>query len=120
MFLAIDIGNTNVTLGIFEEEKLRATWRLETNIHREPDEYGMLLLDLLRLQGLNASDVKNVALCSVVPPLVATFDTVSKEGDYLGGAIAPGIKTAAEALFTRTAQLHRVEMVRPKRAIGTS
>ena len=49
-----------------------------------------------------------------------TFDTVSKEGDYLGGAIAPGIATAAEALFTRTAMLPRVELVRPKQAIGTN
>jgi len=49
-----------------------------------------------------------------------TFDTVSKEGDYLGGAIAPGIFTAAEALFTRAALLHRVELTRPKRAIGTN
>ncbi len=50
----------------------------------------------------------------------ATFDTVSREGDYLGGAIAPGIGIAAEALFMRTAQLRRVELVRPKHAIGTS
>jgi type III pantothenate kinase len=49
-----------------------------------------------------------------------TFDTVSKEGDYLGGAIAPGIMTAAEALFTHAAMLSRVELARPKRAIGTN
>jgi type III pantothenate kinase len=47
-----------------------------------------------------------------------TFDAVSKEGDYLGGAIAPGISIAAEALFQRTAMLPRVELVRPQRAIG--
>ncbi len=50
----------------------------------------------------------------------ATFDTVSKDGEYLGGAIAPGIGIASEALFTRTAQLRRVELVRPKHAIGTN
>lgn len=49
-----------------------------------------------------------------------TFDTVSKEGDYLGGAIAPGIMMAAEALFTRPAQLYRVQLVAPKKAIGTN
>ncbi|MDD4858860.1 MAG: type III pantothenate kinase, partial [Dehalococcoidales bacterium] len=49
-----------------------------------------------------------------------TFDTVSREGDYVGGAIAPGFYTAAEALFTHAAQLYRVEMTRPKRAIGTN
>ena len=49
-----------------------------------------------------------------------TFDTVSKEGDYLGGAIAPGIATAAESLFAKASALPRVELVHPKQAIGTS
>jgi type III pantothenate kinase len=49
-----------------------------------------------------------------------TFDVVSREGDYLGGVIAPGIRIAAEALFTRTAMLPRVEFTRPKRVIGTN
>jgi type III pantothenate kinase len=49
-----------------------------------------------------------------------TFDTVSQKGDYLGGAIAPGINTAAEAMFTQAAMLLRVELVRPKQAIGTN
>ena len=49
-----------------------------------------------------------------------TFDTVSKEGDYLGGAIAPGVITASEALFSRAAQLYRVQLVPPRHAIGKS
>jgi type III pantothenate kinase len=49
-----------------------------------------------------------------------TFDTVSKEGDHLGGAIAPGIATSAEALFARAAQLYRIQLIPPKHAIGTS
>ena len=49
-----------------------------------------------------------------------TFDVVSREGDYTGGAISPGIATAAEALFMRAAKLPRIEMTRPKRAIGTN
>jgi len=132
---------------------------------------------------LEASDVKEVSLCCVVPPLRATFEElcqryfnisplvvgagiktgvrirmdnprevgadriadavaahhlyggpviiidlgtattfgiVSKEGDYIGGVIATGIATAAEALFSRTAQLPRVELIRPKRVIGTN
>ncbi len=183
MLLVIDIGNTDTTLGVFDGKELRATWHLATGIHRMADEYAALLLDLLRHQGLDTSDIKEVALCSVVPPLIATFeelfqryfhisplvvgagvktgvrirmdnprevgadrianaaaahhlyggpiiiadlgtattfDTVSKEGDYLGGAIAPGIVTAAESLFTRAAMLPRIELVRPKRAIGTN
>ncbi len=49
-----------------------------------------------------------------------TFDIVSKDGDWMGGAIAPGISIAAEALFTRTARLPRVELVPPRKAIGTN
>ena len=183
MLLVIDIGNTDTTLGVFEGKELRATWHMATSIHRMADEYAALLLNLLHHRGLDAPDIKEVALCSVVPPLIATFDelcqryfhisplvvgagvktgvrirmdnprevgadrianaaaahhlyggpiivtdlgtattfdTVSKEGDYLGGAIAPGIVTAAEALFTQAAMLPRVELVHPKRAIGTS
>jgi len=183
MLLAVDIGNTDTTLGVFENEELRATWHMATVIHRMVDEYAVLLLNLLHHQGLDRADIKEVALCSVVPPLTATFeelfqryfhisslvigagvktgvrirmdnprevgadrivnaaaahhlysspiiivdigtattfDTVSKEGDYLGGAIAPGINTAAEALFTQAAMLPRVELVHPKHAIGTN
>jgi len=183
MLLTIDIGNTDTTLGVFKGEELRATWHMATSVHRRADEYGALLLNLLHQQGLDASDIKAIALCGVVPPLISTFDelfqryfhisplvvgagvktgvrirmdnprevgadrivnaaaahrlyggpviitdlgtattfdTVSKEGDYLGGAIAPGILTAAEALFTRAAMLPRVEMIRPKHAIGTN
>ena len=183
MLLAVDIGNTNITVGAFEGEELRATWRMATGVRRMADEYAVLLLNLLNHQGLDKSDIKEVALCSVVPPLLATFeelfqryfhlsplvvgpgvktgvsirmdnprevgtdrivnaaaahhlyggsviivdlgtattfDTVSTEGDYLGGAIAPGITTAAEALFGRAAALPRIELLRPKHAIGTN
>ncbi|MFC1928346.1 type III pantothenate kinase [Chloroflexota bacterium] len=183
MLLAVDIGNSNVTVGVFEGDQLRATWRLATHLHQMADEYAALLLNLLHHQGLNTSDIKEISMCSVVPPLLTTFeelfhryfhvsplvvgpgvktgvsirmdnprevgadrivnaaaahhlysgsviivdlgtattfDTVSKEGDYLGGAIAPGIVTAAEALFMQAAALPRVELVIPKQAIGTN
>ena len=183
MLLAADIGNTNIAFGVFEGEQLRATWRMATDVNRMADEYAALLLNLLHYQGLEASDVKEVSLCCVVPPLRATFEElcqryfnisplvvgagiktgvrirmdnprevgadriadavaahhlyggpviiidlgtattfgiVSKEGDYIGGVIATGIATAAEALFSRTAQLPRVELTRPKRVIGTN
>jgi len=183
MLLAVDIGNTNITLGVFEGEELRATWHLATAISRMPDEYAALLLNLLNHQSIKVSDIKEIAMCSVVPPLITTFDelfqqyfklsplvvgagvktgvrirmdnprevgtdrivnaaaahqlyggpiiitdfgtattfdTVSREGDYIGGVIASGINTAAEALFTRAAMLPRVELVRPKQVIGTS
>src|SRR4030042_1360600 len=183
MLLAVDIGNTSTKLGVFDGEKLRATWHMATGVHRMADEYAALLFNLLRQQGLETTDIKTAAMCSVVPPLISTFEElferyfqikplvvgagvktgvkirmdnprevgadriadaaaahklyggpviiidlgtattfgiVSKEGDYIGGIIATGIATAAEALVTRTAQLPRVELTRPKRAIGTN
>ena len=73
MLLAIEIGNTSTILGAFEGDELRATWHMATNIDRMADEYAALLLNLLHHQGLDTSDIKEVALCSVVPPLIATF-----------------------------------------------
>jgi len=181
MLLAIDIGNTGISLGIFDGDKLKVTWQLATEIHRMADEYGILLLNLLQRQKLPPSKISGVSLCSVVPPLVptfqemcqkhlnvqplvveagvktgmriymdnprevgpdrvvnavaahrlygkpvtiidfgtaTTFDVISQEGDYLGGAIAPGISIASEALFNHTAVLPRIELIRPKQVIG--
>ncbi len=181
MLLAIDVGNTNITLGIFDKDRLKVTWQLATGIHRMTDEYGVLLLNLLECQKVSPSKITSVSLCSVVPPLVhtlqemcqkylnilplvvevgvktgiricvdnprevgpdrvvnavaahylyggsvtvidlgtaTTFDIISKEGDYLGGAIAPGISIASESLFARTAMLPRIELIRPKQVIG--
>lgn len=181
MLLAIDIGNTTIALGIFEGEKLKATWRLSTDVHKLADEYAVFLLNLLNLDKHSFSDIDQAIISSSVPPLVTTFeelcqrycnvtplvvgsgiktgvrisldnprevgpdrvvnaaaahklyggplividlgtattfDAVSEEGDYVGGAIAPGIGIAAEALFERAAKLPRVELSRPKKAIG--
>ncbi len=181
MLLTLDIGNTNVTIGVFQGDTLKATWRMATDARRMPDEYGIFLRSLLALKGISAQEVKGVAICSVVPPLTGVFeelsrnyfnttplvvgagiktgvrvlydtprdvgadrivdaaaafllygapvivvdlgtatvlDAVTKEGDYLGGALAPGLNLQAESLFLGTSQLRRVELVRPKTAIG--
>jgi type III pantothenate kinase len=183
MLLAVDIGNTNVTLGVFEGDKLKATWRMAADVNQMGDEYAALLLTLLNYEGMKASDIREAAMCSVVPPLVGTFeellgryfnisplvvragvktgvrivfdnprevgtdrivnaaaahhlyrgavivldmgtgttfDIVSREGDFIGGVIAPGIGIAAQALYTRTAALPRVELVHPQKAIGSN
>jgi|MudIll2142460700_1097286.scaffolds.fasta_scaffold273402_2 type III pantothenate kinase len=183
MLLAMDIGNTGLGMGIFEGEKLLSTWRMATSISRTPDEYAALLFPLLQQEGLKSSDISDVCLCSVVPPLTATmenlfgryfdikplvvgtgtktgvkirmdnpreigpdrivhsaaahqlyegyliivdfgtattFDTVTKNGEYTGGAIAPGFQTSAEALVSRAALLHRVKLTRPSKVIGTN
>ena len=78
MLLAVDIGNTNITFGVFDGEELRATWRVATRVSQMADEYAALLLNLLRHQGLETSDINEVALCSVVPPLITTFVDLSQ------------------------------------------
>ncbi len=181
MLLAIDIGNTNITLGLYQGEALGPRWRLATEHNRMSDEYGILLISLFQHAGVAAGDVDGIVMASVVPPLTGTFiqacetylgrqplnvdagvktgvrvkyddpkgvgadrvvdaaavqklyggpacivdlgtgttfDAISAEGDYLGGAIAPGLGIAADALFQRTAKLPRVDLIRPPSAIG--
>jgi type III pantothenate kinase len=182
MLLAIDIGNTNITLGLYRDAELIQAWRLATDHERMPDEYGLQLLGLLEHAECSREDLGAAALASVVPPLTGklikacrdylkidplvvdagvktglkiryedpkftlgadrvvdavavlrlhggpacvvdfgtatTFDAITGEGEYLGGAIAPGIGIAAEALFLRAAKLPRVEIGRPPAAIG--
>ena len=181
MLLCVDIGNTNITLGIYEGQALGPRWRLATDHERMPDEFILQLLGLLTYAGLGRENIEGVAIASVVPPLTGrwvevcrrgldcdplvvdgnvetgvriryddpgavgadrivdavaayrlhggpacivdfgtatTFDAISAEGDYLGGAIAPGIGIAAQALFERTAKLPRVDLARPPAAIG--
>ena len=182
MLLAIGIGNTSIKLGVFDGEKLAATWHIATDPRRTPDEYAVMLSSLLAQHDIKSNDISESAMWCTVPALIptfeellkkhygaaplvvgvgvktgvrirmdnprevgadrivnaaaahslysgpviivdmgtaTTFDTVSREGDYMGGAIAPGIMMAAEALFTRPAQLYRVPLCAPKKAIGT-
>jgi type III pantothenate kinase len=181
MLLAIDIGNTTIAFGVFERKRLVKEWRARSEREKTADEYGVLLLDLLRLANLDPKVIHGVIISSVVPPLTpvfqtlsqrlfvlkplvvgpglrtgmpilyenpaevgadrvvaslaafekyggpciivdfgtaTTFDSVTAKGEYLGGAIAPGIQISAEALYLRTAKLPRIEVVKPKRVIG--
>jgi type III pantothenate kinase len=181
MLLAIDIGNTNITLGLYQGENLGPRWRLATEHERMPDEYGLQFYGLLMHSRHPVEEIHGICLASVVPPLTGriieacrsylhheplvidagvktgvriryedpravgadrivdaaavqrlyggpacvvdfgtatTFDAISADGDYLGGAIAPGIGIAAEALFLRTAKLPRVDLQRPPNPIG--
>ncbi len=78
MLLAIDIGNTMVTLGVFEGSRLTTTLRVAADTRRLPDEYGLLLTNLLRLNQVEPSRITDVCMCSVVPPLTGVFDEVSQ------------------------------------------
>jgi type III pantothenate kinase len=181
MLLTIDLGNTNLTIGLYDGETLAHHWRLATDQARMPDEYGLQLLGLLQHAGKNIKDLIGVSLSSVVPPLTGrviqacreylkqeplvvdtgvrtgvriryedpkavgadrvcdavavmrlyggpaciidfgtatTFNALTKEGDYLGGAITAGINLAAEALYTHAAKLPRIDLQRPPSVIG--
>ena len=181
MLLAVDVGNTNVKLGVYEGSRLVASWRLTTRREQTADEYGVFTRTMLRGHDLEPSQVTDIAISSTVPavqrtieemaqryfgvapfvvdpgvnvalpmrvdyprevgpdrvvkvvaaielygpPLViidfgtaTTFECVSVDGEFIGGAIAPGIATAAEALTARAARLFRVDLSRPPTAIG--
>lgn len=181
MLLTIDIGNTNLTLGLYEGNTLGAHWRLSTDHNRMPDEYGLQFLGVLQNAGKTIKDIQGVSVASVVPPLTGrvvqacreylkqeplvvdagvktgikiryedpkavgadrvcdavavmklyggpacvvdfgtatTFNAVTKDGEYLGGAITAGINLAAEALYTRAAKLPRIDLQVPPSVIG--
>lgn len=183
MLLTIDVGNTNITLGLYNGETLGPRWRLATAHERMPDEYGIEFHGMLAHAGFKPDDLTGICMASVVPPLTSkiveacrnylqndplvvdagvktgvrvryedpkavgadrivdaaavqrlyggpacvvdfgtgtTFDAISAEGDYLGGAIAPGIGIAAEALFARAAKLSRVDLQAPPSPIGSN
>jgi len=181
MLLTIDIGNTNLALGLYDGETLGPHWRLATDHARMPDEYGLQFLGLLERADCGEDCLTGIVLASVVPnltgrvvqacekylkrePLVVdtgvktgiriryedpravgadrvadavavmhlhggpacvidfgtatTFNAITAEGDYLGGAITAGVNLAAEALFTHAAKLRRIDLQRPPSVIG--
>ncbi len=183
MILTMDIGNTNIKIGVWDGEKLTMSWRVSTAASRTADEYGMVIYDLLRQKGLKFDDIEAAVMSSVAPALnytiehmckfymgkkpltvtprtkmglkieydnpreigtdrivgaaaayhlyggpvivvdfgsATTFNLVTEDGRYIGGAIAPGIKTATESLVTTAAKLPRIELEKPKNIVGTS
>lgn len=181
MLLAFDIGNTNIVIGVIQNDALLADWRIASDRKKTHDEYGLLMQQLFQCSHIQQEDVKDVIISSVVPnltdvikrtceqyfhlvPLVVgnglktgmpirydnprevgadrivnavgaveeygapliildfgtatTFCVVNEKGEYLGGAIAPGIGISLNALVECTAQLPKVEMVIPEKVIG--
>ena len=183
MLLALDAGNSNITIGAFDGRELVCQWRLRTVQEQTADEWGILLHNLFSPVGLDIAKVDGIIICSVVPPIDSTlafmtrryfhteamfvgpetdiglkilydnpkevgadrlvngvagfykyggpcvivdmgttinFDVISKNGEYLGGAIAVGIGIAIKALFTKTARLPMVDFLPPKDVVGTN
>jgi len=181
MLLVIDVGNTNISFGVFDGSNLLHHVRCESARSRTPDEYAVLVRQMLALRGVELDRIDSSIIASVVPtltdtmvdfvrrafrrePLVVgpgiktgmailyenprevgadrivnavaayewakggvivvdfgtatTFDCVTPKGEYLGGVITPGIQISADALFSRAARLHRVEIALPPKVVG--
>jgi type III pantothenate kinase len=181
MLLAIDIGNTNIVLGLYRGKKLVTHWRLATQAERTADEYGVILTQLVEHEGFRCAQISNIVVSCVVPPMLTmtqelatrffkleplivgpgiktgmpilyespkdvgadrivngiaayekyreaciivdfgtatTIDLISKKGEYVGGAIAPGLSISLEALVQRASKLPRIEVVKPKEVVG--
>ena len=185
MLLTIDIGNTNIVLGVFDGATLVHSWRLQTLRERTADELGLLVDGLFAHSRIDRVKIRGVILGSVVPPLTGTmatmtqryfgvpalivepgvntgmpilyenpaevgadrivnavaafekfggdkarpiivvdfgtattFDAITAKGEYLGGAICPGVQISADALFQRAARLPRIDVRKPARIVG--
>jgi type III pantothenate kinase len=181
MLFTVDVGNTNIVLGVYEDKALISHWRIVTKQDQTDDEYGILISNLYHLSKLDMSKTTGVIVSCVVPPMArtikelctkyfhlvplfvgpgiktgmpirydnphevgadrivnavaayerhkqslivvdfgtaTTFDYVSPRGEYMGGAIAPGIGISSEALFVRASKLPRIELVMPESVIG--
>lgn len=183
MLLAIDIGNTNIYLGLWHNNAWQITWRARTVENKMPDEYAVLVRNFLSTADLGYRAVGAVIISSVVPtltmsfremvqtylkydPLIVThqtktgvkiaidqpeqagadrivnaaaaaalyggpaivvdfgtattFDVLSEKNEYVGGAITTGIGVAGDALVSRAARLHKVDLMPPPSPIGTN
>ena len=182
MLLTIDIGNTNMVLGIFDGDQVIDHWRVATVPDRTADELAVVLHGLLRSRSFTEREISGIALCSTVPSVLhqmremcqryfgglptvivepgvktgvpvrtdnpkevgsdrimnslaavhlyggpaivvdfgtsTNFDAVSARGEFVGGALAPGIEISVDALSRRAAQLLKVELTRPPRVVG--
>ena len=78
MLLAVDIGNTNIVLGVYNGTKLSHHWRINTDHHKTTDEYGILIKSLLDSDELGLKKIKSVIISCVVPPLLTVFEEISR------------------------------------------
>lgn len=94
MFLAIDVGNTHIMLGVYQDDKIKVYWRLATRRDSTEDELGMIIKNLLQNNSLNLADIDLIAISSVVPPLMYSLDRMARKYfDLEPLIIGPGIKT---------------------------
>jgi len=106
MLLAVDVGNTNIVLGAFDEGRLIQNWRMETIVSRSADEYGMLISQLFAHDDLKTEDVSDIIISSVVPSTVYTFQHLaSRYFDKKPLIVGPGIKTGLAIKYDNPGQV---------------
>lgn len=106
MLLAFDVGNTNIVLGVFKDDKMITNWRLETDNNKSADEYGMIINQLFRYEGLDVSDVKDVIISTVVPSVLYTLQHLSQKYFHRRAiVIGPGIKTGLVVKYDNPKQV---------------
>lgn len=116
MLLVVDVGNTNITLGVFDGEEINATFRLTTKIQRTSDEFGMLIMNLLNSKNIDKSDIEDVIISSVVPNVMHSFENgVIKYLDKKPVIVGPGIKTGIKMV---TGNAHEIGADRIVDAVG--
>lgn len=101
MLLAIDIGNTDFTIGVFQGKKLCDTFRMRTKINRTSDEYGVFILNTLQYKGYDTKDVEDVIIASVVPAVMHSFNSaIIKYFGLTPIIVGPGIRTGIRIATT--------------------
>ena len=122
MLLVIDVGNTNIVLGVYDDKDLVGHWRISTDRVRTTDEYGMLMMNLFFhdriVNAVAANAVYKGPLIIIDFGTATTYCAVLGNGDYIGGVITPGVTISAEALFQRAAKLPRIEVKDPGQVIN--
>ena len=100
MLLAIDIGNTNITMGVYDGDVLSATWRISTDVNKQADEYAVLFNGLLQNRGMRESTITEIVVCSVVPPLTGVFEEFCQNHFGLKPlVVGTGVKTGMRILY---------------------
>lgn len=181
MLLVIDVGNTNIKLGVYDKDTLVTSWRMSVKVTRTSDEFGMMMLNLFASENMTFKDIDGIIMSSVAPSLnytiehaceyymkltpivigvgiktglnikysnpqelgadrivnsvaaynlyggpciivdfgtATTFNFISDTGEFIGGCIAPGIKSSLDSLTNNASKLPRVELTKPGKVIN--
>lgn len=182
MILVLDAGNSNIVLGVYDNDQLTFHWRMGTDRHKTADEYAMQVNAFFMHAGISFEQINGIIISSVVPPIMFaleemcnkyfrakpiivgpgvktglnikyenprevgadrivnaiaalqqyggqpliivdfgtanTYCYINEKGEYMGGAIAPGISISTEALYTKASKLPRIEIARPSHIVG--